>query len=119
MAIEDVETHLQELIRHPGAAELASRRRLRVREVSSREGHVWRHIFLARQTGRWVDRNKLDGCTVDLLLSDSLAEESFNEVCEGREAIHPLPPAQLTEWLQDTIAEEGERRRQLQSPGRC
>ena len=104
VAIENIEVALQELIRRPRTAELTRGGCVRVRQVASSIRHERIQILSARQTGRGSDSDKLDGRTVDLLATDCLAQETFNEVGVGRETVHPLPPAEFSERLKDTVA---------------
>ena len=100
----DVEAAQEKLVRRAECAVQARTARVRVRDVPARgidERPEERGARLAR--GR-VDLRELDGGAVDGLPADRLAEQSLDEVCVRREAVHPPPPAELAEGLQDAVA---------------
>ena len=104
MRVEDVEAELEERVRRRERAVLARRARGRVREVPAGGRDVRAHVLGARLPRGRRDLDELDGRTLDGLLADRLAEERLDEVGVRREAVHPLPPSELAEGLQDTVA---------------
>ena len=68
--ILDIEREIQELVRGPERAELASRGGIWVSEIASGTRHVWVHVLRAGQTSRWVDSRVFDFRTGDLLSAE-------------------------------------------------
>jgi len=102
--VVDVERRRQELVRIAEAAEAALARRRGVREITPRPLDVVRHILPACLTCGCSDHDYLDGGAVDLLLADGLPEETFDEVSVWGQMIHPFPPSELAEGLEDAVA---------------
>ena len=124
--VEDVEAEAQEAVRRAERAVLAVAGRVRVREVPARHRDVRAHVLRARLSGGRLDRHELDRGTYDRHLANScedtgelvsrsgllgsdkltLSEKRLDEIGIGGDAVHPLPPAELPVWLQDTVAIE-------------
>ena len=68
--IFDVERKVQELVRVPERAELASRGGVGVGEVATSASHIWAHVLLAGRPSGWVD-----GCILNIRTGYLLSAE--------------------------------------------
>ena len=106
VVVEDVERQPQERVRRRERAVLARRTR-RVRgagEVPARARDVRCHVVRARLRRGRRDRDKLDRRALDLRPADGLPEQRLGEVGVRGQMVHPLPPPELAEGLQDAVA---------------
>jgi len=106
MRILDIEVVTEKFVRRAIGAKLALRGGSGVRDVSSFGGDVPSKILGTRLTRRWIDMTVLDIRTADLLSTESIADHAFDQVRVRRQPIHPPPPTQLIERLQDAIEEQ-------------
>ena len=104
MRVEDVKAPLKECVCRAIGAVPTRRGRVRVCQVSTCDGDKGAHVGLAREARGRLDRDELDVAALDGQPPDGLAEDSFDEVAVWRDAVHPLPPTELTVGLQDAVA---------------
>jgi hypothetical protein len=122
MRILDIEIVVEIFVRRAIATKLALRGRAGVRDVSSVGGDVPSEVLGTRLTRRWIDISVLDAeqstCCPPRAKTSVLwrwnlgserseltvAQQAFDEVRVRRHPIHPPPPTQCPERLQDTIA---------------
>lgn len=106
--VEDVEARTQEAVRRAERAVLAIARRVRVRDVPARGRDERSHVLRACLARRRLDCGELDITALDGHAPEGLAEERLDEVGVWRQVVHPLPPPELAERLQDTVAVESQ-----------
>jgi hypothetical protein len=80
-----------------GAARLA-RRRVEANKLLSRAGYL-----LISNSYKIIQKVLPVTCKQNRL---TLAQETFNEISIRTQVIHPSPPVQLREWLQNAIADD-------------
>ena len=102
--VVDVEALLKERVRRAVRTVVARARVVLVREVPAGDLDKVAHVPRARLARGRLDGDELLGGAGDLAVADGLAEHRLDEVGERRQAVHPAPPTELTEGLQDTIA---------------
>jgi len=101
--IVDVERRRQELVCIAEAAEATLARRTGVREITPRPLDVVCHVLPACLTCGCSDHDYLNGGAVDLLLANGLPKETFDEVSEWGQMVHPFPPSELAEGLENAV----------------
>jgi len=107
--ILNVEPSRHVLVSSPEGAEQTCRSGVRVSEITASKRYELVHIFATSgSTGR-IYRNELMRSTVNVLVTDSLTEQTFDEVGKRGNMVHPLPPTQFTERLQDTVKRNDKR----------
>lgn len=108
LTIRDIETRANKLVRRRTRTICAFSRSVYVCEIAPSPGYEWAEVFATSERGG-RDKGDIFGRGAgDRVTSDGLAEKTADNVGEGREAVHPLPPAETGEGLQDTIAEQKE-----------
>ena len=97
--IRDIKALHHKLVRGSHRAELTPGRGIRVGEVSTREGYVRVHVLAAWHVRGRDDGDVLNGRTFDLLTTQCLTQDTFDEVGVGGDIVHPLPPVESSEGL--------------------
>ena len=110
VSIRHVELELQVRVRRLIGTERARGGRVRVGEVAACKGDVRVHVGAAAHPRGWLDRYELGGRAGDQLVAErweevsvsfrkrgavgnlTLAQETVDDVGEGGDVVHPLPP---------------------------
>jgi len=105
----DVEPSEHIVVGSPVGAEHTCRGGARVSKITAGKCHKVVHILATSgSTGRNYG-NELVFSTVDITAADSLTKQTLDEVGERGDMVHPLPPAQRTIRLQDTVKDYDKR----------
>jgi len=103
VVVEDVEVICEVLVTGLDGTEGARCQRFRVGEVAADSGYEWSHVLSTGLPTWRIQGDEFDCRAPEFLLPDSLTKQTLNEVGERRQVIHPLPPAELREGLQNTV----------------